>query len=177
MHWPYFARDAPEYLQFAGFGAATVGHELTHAFDKTGRQFDKDGKLTDWWSPETAQAYEERQQCIVDQYSAYTISDDKGNSYHVNGNMTIGEDVADAGGLAAAFRAWEDRFQSDPEGILYDNSLMPGSEYSRCAVLLPPQEHAHSHRKHSHREQLFFIAYARAWARNIRPAEAVQRVL
>ncbi len=91
--------DAPNY----GNTGATIGHELTHAFDDSGRQFDFQGNLRDWWTPADAKGFEERIQCIRDQYAGYTIVDD----VHINSKLTSGEDVADVGGTLLAYIAWK----------------------------------------------------------------------
>jgi endothelin-converting enzyme/putative endopeptidase len=92
--------DAPNY----GNTGSTIGHELTHAFDDEGRQFDAQGNLKDWWTPEDAKAFEERIQCVRDQYAQYTIVDD----IKINSKLTSGEDVADLGGTLLAYIAWKD---------------------------------------------------------------------
>ena len=91
---------APNYGDTGG----TVGHELTHGFDDEGRQFDAHGNLRDWWTPEDAKEFEKRTSCISHQYSSYTIIDD----IKINGKLTLGEDVADLGGLILAYMAWKD---------------------------------------------------------------------
>ena len=91
--------DAPNYGNTGG----TIGHELTHGFDDEGRQFDAQGNLKDWWTKEDAAAFEERAQCIVDQYSGYTIVD----NIKIKGKLTNGEDIADLGGLILAYMAWK----------------------------------------------------------------------
>jgi endothelin-converting enzyme/putative endopeptidase len=91
--------DAPNY----GNTGATIGHELTHGFDDEGRQFDAQGNLKDWWTREDGEAFNTRAQCIVDQYSKYTIVDD----IKINGKLTNGEDIADLGGLMLAWMAWK----------------------------------------------------------------------
>jgi len=92
--------DAPNY----GNTGSTIGHELTHAFDDEGRQFDGAGNLKDWWTPEDAKKFEERIQCIRDQYAQYVIVDD----IKINSKLTSGEDVADLGGTLLAYIAWKD---------------------------------------------------------------------
>lgn len=92
--------DAPGYGNTGG----TIGHELTHGFDDEGRKFDAKGNLKDWWTPQDEKAFEERAQCIRDQYSQYTIVDD----IKINGALTSGEDIADLGGLILAWMAWKD---------------------------------------------------------------------
>jgi putative endopeptidase len=90
---------APNYGDTGG----TIGHELTHGFDDEGRQFDAQGNLRDWWTPEDAKEFEQRAACISDQYSKYTIIDD----IKINGKLTLGEDTADLGGLILAYMAWQ----------------------------------------------------------------------
>jgi putative endopeptidase len=92
--------DAPNY----GNTGSTIGHELTHAFDDEGRQFDGNGNLKDWWTPQDAKAFEERVQCVRDQYAQYTIIDD----IKINSKLTSGEDVADLGGTLLAYIAWKE---------------------------------------------------------------------
>jgi putative endopeptidase len=91
---------APNYGDTGG----TIGHELTHGFDDEGRQFDAQGNLRDWWTEEDGKEFVKRASCISDQYSNYTIIDD----IKINGKLTLGEDVADLGGLILAYMAWKD---------------------------------------------------------------------
>jgi endothelin-converting enzyme/putative endopeptidase len=92
--------DAPNY----GNTGSTIGHELTHAFDDEGRKFDAKGDLKDWWTTEDAKAFEERVNCVRDQYAQYTIVDE----IKINSKLTSGEDVADLGGTLLAYIAWKD---------------------------------------------------------------------
>jgi endothelin-converting enzyme/putative endopeptidase len=91
--------DAPNYGNTGG----TIGHELTHGFDDEGRQFDAKGNLKDWWTKKDADEFVKRASCISDQYSQYTVVDD----VKINGKLTLGEDVADLGGLILAYNAWK----------------------------------------------------------------------
>ena len=91
--------DAPNY----GNTGATIGHELTHAFDDEGRQFDAAGNLRDWWTPADAKGFEDRINCVRDQYAGYVVVDD----IHINSKLTSGEDVADLGGTLLAYLAWQ----------------------------------------------------------------------
>jgi len=91
---------APNYGDTGG----TIGHELTHGFDDEGRQFDAQGNLRDWWSAEDGKEFVKRASCISDQYSTYRIIDD----IKINGKLTLGEDVADLGGLLLAYMAWKE---------------------------------------------------------------------
>ena len=90
---------APNYGDTGG----TIGHELTHGFDDEGRQFDAQGNLRDWWTEEDGKEFVKRASCISDQYSTYTIIDD----IKINGKLTLGEDVADLGGLILAYMRLE----------------------------------------------------------------------
>ncbi len=92
--------DAPNY----GNTGSTIGHELTHGFDDEGRQFDAAGNLKDWWTPADAKAFEDRVECVRDQYAQYTIVDE----IKINAKLTSGEDVADIGGTLLAYVAWRD---------------------------------------------------------------------
>lgn len=97
---PFYDFKGDDGVNFGGIGAV-IGHELTHGFDDQGRQFDKDGNLTDWWTAEDAKAFEQRAQCLVDEYSNFVAVDD----VHLNGKLTLGENTADNGGLRIAHMA------------------------------------------------------------------------
>jgi putative endopeptidase len=118
---------APNYGDTGG----TIGHELTHGFDDEGRQFDAQGNLRDWWTAEDGEKFVKRASCISDQYSTYTIVDD----VKINGKLTLGEDVADLGGLILAYMAWKE----DTRG----QNLQPLDD-------LTP-------------EQRFFVGYGQSW--------------
>ena len=96
--------DAPNYGDTGG----TIGHELTHAFDDQGRQYDGDGNLRDWWGRRDAANFESRAQCVRNQYSQYVIVDD----VRINGALTSGEDIADLGGELLAWMAWQEQTRS-----------------------------------------------------------------
>ena len=91
--------DAPNY----GNTGATIGHELTHGFDDEGRKFNYHGDLKDWWTAQDAKNFEERVNCVRDQYAGYVVVDD----IHINSKLTSGEDVADIGGTLLAYIAWK----------------------------------------------------------------------
>jgi putative endopeptidase len=97
--------DAPNY----GNTGSTIGHELTHGFDDEGRQFDANGNLKDWWTPADAKAFEDRINCVRDQYAQYTVIDD----IKINSKLTSGEDVADLGGTLLAYIAWKDAVEHE----------------------------------------------------------------
>jgi endothelin-converting enzyme/putative endopeptidase len=92
--------DAPNYGDTGG----TIGHELTHGFDDEGSQFDAKGNLKDWWTREDREKFDARTKCVDDQYSGYVAVED----VHVNGKLTLGENVADLGGEILAYMAWKD---------------------------------------------------------------------
>lgn len=98
--------DAPNYGNTGG----TIGHELTHGFDDEGRQFDAKGNLKNWWTKEDSKEFTDRAQCIVDQYAQYTIVDD----IKINSKLTLGEDVADLGGLILGWMAWKTEIAKVP---------------------------------------------------------------
>jgi putative endopeptidase len=132
---PFFdsgADDAPNY----GDTGATIGHELTHAFDDEGRQFDAQGNLRDWWTTEDSKQFDQRASCIADQYSHYVAVDD----IKVNGELTMGENVADLGGLMLAYMAWKNETR--------------GQKMESIDGFTP--------------EQRFFIGYGQAWCSNTR---------
>jgi len=149
---PFFSRVWPGYMSYGSFGQVAA-HELTHAFDSAGRLYNQQGKLEQWWTNATSEGFKKRQDCIVKQYSEYTIDDGKGGKIHVNGNLTSGENIGDTG-VIQAYRAWRAQ---------YDSNFANGSEY-----LLPGLNFT--------REQLFFISFARGWARNIKTESSVARV-
>jgi endothelin-converting enzyme/putative endopeptidase len=92
--------DAPNY----GNTGSTIGHELTHGFDDEGRQFDAAGNLKDWWTAEDAKKFEEKINCVRDQFAQYVVVDD----IKINSKLTSGEDVADLGGTLLAYVAWRE---------------------------------------------------------------------
>ena len=120
--------DAPNY----GNTGSTIGHELTHGFDDEGRQFDAQGNLKDWWTPQDAKNFEERIQCVRDQYAQYTIVDD----IKINSKLTSGEDVADLGGTLLAYIAWKDATANqqlhDADGFTPDQRFFIGFAQWAC---------------------------------------------
>ena len=120
--------DAPNYGNTGG----TIGHELTHGFDDQGRQFDAQGNLKDWWTPQDAKAFTERADCIADQYAQYVIVDD----IKINSRLTLGEDVADLGGLILAWMAWKaevvDKKLEDRDGMTPEQRFFVGYAQWAC---------------------------------------------
>ena len=101
--------DAPNYGDTGG----TIGHELTHGFDDEGSQFDAKGNLKNWWTKQDREKFDARTKCVADQYSSYVMVDD----VHINGELTLGENVADLGGEILAWMAWKD--------VTKDKNLLP----------------------------------------------------
>ncbi len=133
--------DAPNYGDTGG----TIGHELTHGFDDEGSQFDAKGNLKDWWTKEDREKFDARTKCVEDQYSRYVSVED----VHVNGKLTLGENVADLGGEILAYMAWRDATK--------DKNLQP------VDGLTP--------------EQRFFIGFAQWDCANERPEDMRMRAM
>ncbi len=127
--------DAPNYGDTGG----TIGHELTHGFDDEGSQFDAQGNLKNWWTKEDRERFDARTKCVRDQYSSYVVVDD----VHINGALTLGEDVADLGGEILAYMAW--KFATKDKDLQPIDGLTP--------------------------EQRFFIGFAQWDCANDRPEE------
>jgi putative endopeptidase len=120
--------DAPNY----GNTGATIGHELTHAFDDEGRQFDAKGNLKDWWTAADAKGFEDRINCIRDEYAGFVIVDD----IHINSKLTSGEDVADLGGTLLAYIAWKKQTEGQTltprDGFTPDQRFFVGMAQWAC---------------------------------------------
>ncbi|XP_017206533.1 endothelin-converting enzyme 2b isoform X4 [Danio rerio] len=142
---PFYAQDHPKALNFGGIGVV-MGHELTHAFDDQGREYDKDGNLRSWWQNSSVEAFKNRTECMVDQYTQYTI-----NGEHINGKQTLGENIADNGGLKAAYHAYRSWVQKN------------GEEKRLPAVNLT-------------NDQLFFVGFAQVWC-SVRTPESAHEGL
>ena len=108
---PFFDQEADDALNYGAIGAV-IGHELTHGFDDSGRKFDFDGSLRDWWTEADAEAFEKRAQCFVDQYEAYSPVE----GVTLNGKLTLGENTADNGGLRIAMMALQQRLENAEVG-------------------------------------------------------------
>jgi len=108
---PFFHKDFPVAMNLGGMGFV-MGHELTHGFDDQGRKFDAQGVLTDWWTPASVKGFEERTACIDQQYSAFEVEP----GVKVNGKLTLGENIADNGGLKQAWDVLQERQKLRGEG-------------------------------------------------------------
>jgi endothelin-converting enzyme len=150
MQFPVFDVNLPKFVSYGAF-ASVAGHELSHAFDSTGRHYDQNGNYTDWWTEKTVEQFQERAQCFVRQYSNYSIPGPDGQPLHVNGLLTLGENIADAGGVSAGFAAWKRRAAEKPDENL------PGLS-------------------HFTQDQLFFVSYANWWCGKSRKETAINRI-
>ena len=133
---PFFSTKATHAANAGGIGMV-MGHELTHGFDDKGRLFDAKGNLREWWSPEVAEAYRNRAQCVVEQYERYTVE-----GLHLNGRLTLGENIADIGGLKLAWNALQaeqDRRGEGPEveGFTEDQQFFLSFAQSWCSKRRP----------------------------------------
>jgi endothelin-converting enzyme/putative endopeptidase len=147
---PYFDPRQDDAVNYGDAGGV-IGHELTHGFDDEGRQFDAAGNLKEWWTPEDERKFTERADCVVKEYDGFVAVDD----LHVNGKLTLGENIADLGGLKLAFLAYLDRAQKT--GV--DLTKKGDAEYGG---LTPDQQ--------------FFVAYGQGWCQNNRPEDLRLRV-
>ncbi len=102
LQFPYFDLEADDAINYGGIGMV-IGHELTHAFDDQGAQFDKDGNVKNWWTEEDYEKFKAKTQLVVDRYSSYTVLD----GLHLKGALTLGENTADNGGISIAYDAFK----------------------------------------------------------------------
>ncbi len=102
LQFPFFDNAADDAINYGGIGMV-IGHEMTHLFDDQGRQYDAEGNLKDWWKPEDAKKFNEKSKVVVNQYNSFTMF----GNMHVNGELTLGENLADVGGIAIAYEAFK----------------------------------------------------------------------
>jgi putative endopeptidase len=144
LQFPFFDFEADDAINYGGIGAV-IGHEMTHGFDDQGRQFAADGNLKDWWTKVDADKFKLKADEVVEQYNAFTLLD----SLHVNGRLTLGENLADLGGLNIAYDAFTRTKQ------FKENKKIDG--------LTPTQR--------------FFLNWAQVWRSNARPEAQAQLLL
>lgn len=144
LQFPFFDFGADDAVNYGG-AAAVIGHELTHGFDDRGRQYADDGNLKDWWTEGDASRFTDLAQKVVQQFDAYTVND----SLHVNGKLTLGENIADLGGLNIAYEAFKKTDQ--------------GKSDKKIDGFTP--------------DQRFFLSWAQVWRLNILPEFAAQLIL
>lgn len=138
---PFFDVEADDAVNYGAIGMV-IGHEITHGYDDEGRQFDADGNLHDWWTEQDAKEFEARAGRLVEQYNAYEVLP----GVRVNGRLTLGENIADLGGLSVAYEALQRALQKDPGKRRTVDGFTP--------------------------EQRFFLSLAQLWRTNTREAEA-----
>jgi putative endopeptidase len=143
LQFPFFDFKADDAINYGGI-AAVIGHEMTHGFDDQGRLYDGDGSLHDWWTKGDADKFKLRADMVVDQYNGFTVLD----TIHVNGKLTLGENLADLGGLNTAYEA----FKKTKEG--HSNVKIDG---------FTP-------------DQRFFLSWAQVWRSQQRPESAQSRI-
>jgi putative endopeptidase len=141
---PFFDANADDAVNYGGIGAV-IGHEITHGFDDQGRNYDAQGNLNSWWLPEDSAKFVAKAQTIIDQYNAFTVLD----TIHVNGELTLGENIADLGGVSIAYEAFKRTKQ--------------GKGNQKIDGLTP--------------DQRFFLGFATIWSGDIRPEAAAQRII
>lgn len=139
---PLYSARAPAEFNYGGVGFV-MGHEITHGFDSVGRLFDPDGNVRTWWSASTTTNYVERAECFVGQYANWTHPQVQ---RAINGRLTLGENIADNGGVRAAFNAYKRHLRTTPSALL---SSVPGLE-------------------HYTPEQQFFLAFGYSWCTEMR---------
>jgi len=144
LQFPFFDANADDAVNYGGIGAA-IGHEMTHGFDDQGRQYDADGNLTDWWSAEDAKLFKIKADQVVEEYNGFVVLD----TLHVNGKLTLGENIADIGGLNMAY----DAFKKTPQG----------KSGKKTDGFTP--------------DQRFFLSWAQVWRANTLPETAAQNIL
>ena len=135
-----------------GHMGAVIGHELTHGFDDEGRKFDGLGNLTDWWTPADVKNFEAKTSCLVNEYGSFTAVGEGKDAVKVNGQLTLGENTADNGGLVLAYMAYLARAKKDGIDIHKKIDGYTGA-------------------------QRFYIAFAQNWCENSRPEEVRNRTL
>lgn len=148
---PFYHKNYPDYLNYGGIGYV-IGHEITHGFDDSGRMYDKTGKLNQWWTDIAINNFRGKAECIQSQYGNYTV---KEANMNLNGKLTLGENIADNGGIRESYVAYRKLVQDKHKGK--EEQKLPGLE-------LNP-------------DQLFFLNAAQVWCGIIRPKEAVRRVM
>ena len=145
---PFFQFDADDAANYGAIGVV-IGHELTHGFDDQGRQYDENGNLNDWWSEEDAKNFDANKQCLIEAFNnCVALDDPELGKMNGNGELTLGENIADNGGLHVSYLAMQNAMAKKQVNKEEMDGFTP--------------------------EQRFFLAYAAVWASNIRPAAALQ---
>jgi endothelin-converting enzyme len=144
LRWPFYDMTADPAVNYGGIGAV-IGHEISHGFDDSGRQYDGDGNLRDWWTAEDGAKFKTRAAALSKQFSGYSVLDGR----HLNGDLTLGENIGDLSGIAVAYKAYKLSLDGHPapeiDGFTGD--------------------------------QRFFLGWAQVWRRNYRDAELLKRLV
>lgn len=140
---PKFSPYYPSYINYGSVGS-TIGHELTHAFDEVGKEYDYEGKFNNWWTNSTEEEFNQLSKCFIDQYQQYYITDYNGEKQYLNGVKSLCENIADNGGVSRSYEAWKLSLEKDPEAK-QNNKSLPGLS----------QQFTH--------DQLFFISFGQNW--------------
>lgn len=146
---PFYDHRFPKSLNYGGIGMV-VGHEITHGFDDNGRQFNKEGNLARWWSNKSIEAFKNKTACLVKQYSGY-----KFHGKNLKGSQTLGENIADNGGIKQAFQAYQNWKKRSRKGI--PEPPLPGLE-------------------NFSNEQIFFLGFAQIWCSKYRDEAALSQI-
>uniref|UniRef100_A0A0N4ZHP9 Neprilysin n=1 Tax=Parastrongyloides trichosuri TaxID=131310 RepID=A0A0N4ZHP9_PARTI len=147
---PFFSGKFPKAVNYGGIGAV-IGHEITHGFDDQGSQYDKNGNLFNWWDNESFHGFQERKKCIIDQYNKFEVP---GTNLKVNGKLTIGENIADNGGVKETYLAYKKSIAGEED----KQPRLPGLQDMS-------------------NDKIFFLSYAHFWCGHKKDASAVQQVL
>ena len=145
LRFPFFDPNADDAVNYGGIGAV-IGHEMTHGFDDEGKQYDADGNLTDWWTEEDTKKFDQKAAQVGAQYNKFTVLD----TLHVNGKLTMGENLADFGGLSLAYEAFK-------------TYTAQGKNNAKMDGFTP--------------DQRFFLSWAQVWRQNMRDESRAQRIL
>ncbi|CAF3828395.1 unnamed protein product [Rotaria sp. Silwood1] len=179
LQMPFFNKDAPKYLNYGAIGVV-IGHEITHGFDDIGRQYDKDGNRISWWTDDTIKKFNERKQCIIDQYSNYVVTQ---INRTLNGFQTQGENIADNGGIKESFyvsfilnlfRKTEVKANFYAHTRIYVYIFIAYQNWIRTH---PNEDKKLSGLSEYSAEQMFFINYGQIWCSKMTDANALNRIL
>jgi putative endopeptidase len=144
LRWPFYDMKADDAVNYGGIGSV-IGHEISHGFDDSGRQFDGDGNLRDWWTADDGVKFKQRAAALARQYSGYTVLDNR----HLNGELTLGENIGDLSGIAVAFKAYQIAVNGKPA----------------------PEIDGFTG------QQRFFLGWAQVWRRKYREADLLKRLV
>ena len=153
---PFFGPDADDAVNYGAIGAV-IGHEIGHGFDDQGSKFAGDGSLSDWWTAADREAFEERTRALIAQYDAFVpaqLVEEHGNTHHVNGALTIGENIGDLGGATIALKAYRLALRKAGIDGLENAPVVDGFTGT----------------------QRFFLSYARVWGSKARDEAIIQQI-